>query len=618
MKRFNFGTFLTDDANRQAFQICKDVAELKPVPKRPVLLLGDEGCGKTHLLCAIVNRIRAGSARTGLAYVTAHDFPDQVRALIDDPSPVTRAPSAILLVDQLERFRDLVEELEGVVRIFLDNNHAVVLASSVHPSRLQHLTSEFRALLESGLIVSIAPKGPEVQIELIRRQARQEAEDRIRNQAEEIQRLRDLVRQAGEAEGAGESSAGLAASLASERAEKEELLRKLSVAKAFSDSVQQELTSLQAELKRTREFAQRVTEDQGASATGQADRAALEAEVAGLREELKAAQEEGEQARNEADQLLKRAEGLLGQIESNRVTFTQREQEQQRRIAELEAALTQGAAQSDPAELAKARARVDELEARLESVRAESEERRTALEQQLAESMQRLETQLAEVQAERDETRTTLGRIEVERDSFHQALTAAQGARDELEAQLEEQGRVAAAQEQDLGAAQRQVADREQELEMLRREAAAQVAQAHAQAGELEGRLARIETAAEQVRDVGGATAARLASICQELSTLSSSLSDLAAGLADECVRRHPVGQFDPGGPDLFEVDLDDSSVVEDSETAAPAPLTDDALPEEPAVPEDRSSNVSDEDLGEEDPSAQQYPSHGEDRDPSI
>ena len=57
----------------------------------PVLLLGDDGCGKTHLLYSVVNQIRSGSARTGLAYVTAREFPDKVRGLIKDPTPVQRA-----------------------------------------------------------------------------------------------------------------------------------------------------------------------------------------------------------------------------------------------------------------------------------------------------------------------------------------------------------------------------------------------------------------------------------------------------------------------------------------------------------------------------------------------
>ena len=117
----------------------------------------------------------SGTTKTGLAYVTAVDFPDQVRHLIDDPSPVQRAQSAVLLVDQLDRFKDLIDELEAVVRIFLDHKHYVVLASKVHPGRLPHLSQGFRDLIDSGQIVQIVPRGAESQIETIRRQVRGDA-----------------------------------------------------------------------------------------------------------------------------------------------------------------------------------------------------------------------------------------------------------------------------------------------------------------------------------------------------------------------------------------------------------------------------------------------------------
>jgi chromosomal replication initiation ATPase DnaA len=126
-----------------------------------------------------VNRIRAGTTKTGLAYVTAIDFPDQVRHLIDDPSPVQRAQTAVLLVDQLDRFKDLIDELEAVVRIFLDHKHYVVLASKVHPGRLPHLSQGFRDLIDAGQVVQIVPRGAESQIETIRRQVRDETDAQL-------------------------------------------------------------------------------------------------------------------------------------------------------------------------------------------------------------------------------------------------------------------------------------------------------------------------------------------------------------------------------------------------------------------------------------------------------
>ena len=196
MKRFNFGTFLVDDSNREAFDLCLQIAELQPVSPQPVVLMGESGSGKTHLLYAIVNRVRAGALKTGLAYVTAYDFPDQVRALIDDPSPLRKTHKAILLVDQLEEFGDLAEELEAVVRVFLDCGHYVVLGTSVHPRRLSNITSGLSDLAAHGHIVQIHPRAAETQIELIRRRLREESEAQLAKQLEEIRELRRLLEEA--------------------------------------------------------------------------------------------------------------------------------------------------------------------------------------------------------------------------------------------------------------------------------------------------------------------------------------------------------------------------------------------------------------------------------------
>lgn len=196
MSHFNFGNFLVDESNHEAFQVCQDIADLIPVSPLPVLIVGDEGCGKSHLLYSIVNRLRAGTAKTGLALVTANAFPDQVRSLIGDPTPVAKAKSAVLLIDQLEAFRDHLEELEGVVRIFLDHDHYVIGASSIHPGRLRELPDGLRRTFESGTVVTIKPSQSTPQIERVRQQIRSEHQDELDRAEKEIEELRMLLREA--------------------------------------------------------------------------------------------------------------------------------------------------------------------------------------------------------------------------------------------------------------------------------------------------------------------------------------------------------------------------------------------------------------------------------------
>ncbi|MBI5094316.1 MAG: hypothetical protein HZB26_17980 [Candidatus Hydrogenedentes bacterium] len=213
----------------------------------------------------------------GLAYVTAHDFFFFFRSLIDNPAPVERANSAILLVDQLEAFASLTEELEAVVRIFLDNGHYVVFASSVHPGRLPNLTAGLRALAETGQVIPMLPR-PDTRMELLTRRARGDAEAEITRQREEIHELRTLLERIGKGRHPADSEAtpDLRSQLEAERASNEDLNRKLGIAKAYCDSVQAELESVREALEKyQREFASSAE-----------SREALEAELATVRTQL--------------------------------------------------------------------------------------------------------------------------------------------------------------------------------------------------------------------------------------------------------------------------------------------------------------------------------------------
>jgi chromosomal replication initiation ATPase DnaA len=291
MKRYSFGTFEVEDSNRQAYEVCLAVADRKKVSPYPVLVLGGEARGKTHLLYSIVNHVRASSAKTGLAYVTAHDFPDQVRALIKNPAPVQRAQAAILLVDQLELFTELVDELEAVVRLFIDNNHAVVLATSVHPSRLKNLNEGLLSVINAGQIAEIQAKAAEG--------ADGEQNALIQKQEAELRQLRERLAELESQASAGASAEELAAAA---KAENEALHKRIASIEedARSDRARvktlgDERTAMESDLKRLRgELEELQTQSKAAEAnSGEADalrqqKAAAEREIGELRYQVEA------------------------------------------------------------------------------------------------------------------------------------------------------------------------------------------------------------------------------------------------------------------------------------------------------------------------------------------
>lgn len=158
MHGFTFESFEPTGSNRAAFETCRRVAEGAYDGPRPVVLLGPPGCGKSHLLWAIVHRVRAGARPTGLALVMAGEFPEKVRRLAADPAPIRQGKPAVLLVDALHGFDGDAPDLEAVVRAFLDQGHQVVLATGVHPDRVDSLGAEFQGLLRAGRCIEMRPR----------------------------------------------------------------------------------------------------------------------------------------------------------------------------------------------------------------------------------------------------------------------------------------------------------------------------------------------------------------------------------------------------------------------------------------------------------------------------
>ncbi len=159
MRGLTFANFTADENNQAAFDACRTVAALKGEPGRPVTLVGEKGTGKSHLLWAIVNEYREKQARVAVALISSGDFPRKVRNLANDPAPIMKNRPAVLLVDEMERFKENLAELEAVVRTFLDNGHVVLLASRIHPIALPGYSGKFKSLLSSGSIIGMQATG---------------------------------------------------------------------------------------------------------------------------------------------------------------------------------------------------------------------------------------------------------------------------------------------------------------------------------------------------------------------------------------------------------------------------------------------------------------------------
>ena len=527
MKRLSFSTFFVDESNREAYDLCCDVAELRTVSPQPVIILGDGGSGKTHLLYSVLNRVRAGTAKVGLVYTYPSDFPGRALRLVDDPSPVEHAEHAILLVDELEEFSELTEELHKIIQIFLDHKHYVLLGSRFHPNRLAQLPAGLRKLLTNGKLVELKPHSPE-----LKRMLAGNAQGIVEEQQKEIDDLKARVRQESALSGEDEGLQGL---LEKERAEKEELLEKLRQVTAAHALSGEELSE-GAEVP--------SQEDEAASlrvrleAAESARVAALE-EASRLRRQLEEEPVEGSGARPSAEALLERADALLRQIDADRDDFTHVREEQRKQMEEWESIVSSEGL--DLSQLDMPEGIAGDLQAEFDRALAErdaavEEVREVKVEMGgLQEETRTLQARVAELEADNDNLAAGAGEAAALREALQSDLENAEAQLDTLRSRLEEmQGREA--EFENLRGERDQARE---EMKSLRMEAAAQVAEVQAHAGELEGLLAQAQQARGHLEGVCSQTAAELVSLQKQLVEAGEAAGQLATRLCGE----RPTGE---------------------------------------------------------------------------
>lgn len=155
MKRLTFDSFIPHKSNQSAYDMAQKVAGLTPDLPRPIVLLGEKGAGKTHLIWATVNHFRDRNAPVRVALISPRDFPDKVKALASNEVTLAAQPPIVLLVDDLHGFDKDASDLERTVLALMHHGHNAVLTTEKHPNVLSGFSGKFKALLNGGAITGI-------------------------------------------------------------------------------------------------------------------------------------------------------------------------------------------------------------------------------------------------------------------------------------------------------------------------------------------------------------------------------------------------------------------------------------------------------------------------------
>jgi len=177
---FTFDTFVVGPSNKLAWAASMAVAEHPAQNYNPLLIYGDSGLGKTHLLYAIANVIRKNDPASKIAYVKGDDFTNElVSAIQAGPGKTAEMrekyrQADLLLVDDIQFIagrKQTQEEFFHTFNNLYESGRQIVLTSDRPPSEMTQLEDRLRTRFEWGLLVDVAPPDFETRLAIVKNKA---------------------------------------------------------------------------------------------------------------------------------------------------------------------------------------------------------------------------------------------------------------------------------------------------------------------------------------------------------------------------------------------------------------------------------------------------------------
>lgn len=183
-KSYTFNNFIVGACNRYAHAASMQVAENPAATYNPLVIWGNSGVGKTHLLLAIKNRIEEKFPSMKVEFLRGEDFTNQlIKALsegriglgtIEDFHEKYRGTD-VLLMDDIHFIagkESTQEEFFNTFNALISKNKQIVVTMDRAPKDVKTLDERIRSRLEQGLFADITPPDFETRVGIINSKAK--------------------------------------------------------------------------------------------------------------------------------------------------------------------------------------------------------------------------------------------------------------------------------------------------------------------------------------------------------------------------------------------------------------------------------------------------------------
>lgn len=178
--KYTFENFIIGPFNEVAYSAAQATLR-QPGTYNPLFIYGSTGLGKTHLIQAVGNGLKAKNPNLSILYINSEKFTNDIIGAIQTNKIASlkekyRAHDVFIMDDiQFLSGKDKVqEELFHLFNIFYDKNRQVIFSSDKHPNYIVGLEDRLKSRLSQGMIIDVSKPEYESRVAILQSKAKEQ------------------------------------------------------------------------------------------------------------------------------------------------------------------------------------------------------------------------------------------------------------------------------------------------------------------------------------------------------------------------------------------------------------------------------------------------------------